>query len=148
MKKIYIAIILLFFAQFGLCDGLLPSTVVWGKYCGECKSNCSTMREISRNQLKLDDSDKFIESNPLTFSYVFDGSLEKSSEYEKFKWLLTEPVPAILNNREKVFGQPDAYDQCGYYFMYIVNGSTYKSLIDSANVPAELQPVIHRLFEK
>ena len=124
----------------------LPSKVIWGKYCGECVGECSTMRQISKIQLSIDRTNNYLKSDPQKFKYEFNGVSEPSNEFEKYKWILSVPVPYILSKGTQVFGQPDAYDQCGYYLMYSVNSIEYKALIDTRKVPNELEPIIKRLF--
>lgn len=126
----------------------MPATVVWGRYCGECVENCSTMREITNAKLSIDKSDNFLKSDPHTFNYEFKGAPEPQREFEKHKWLLNQPTPSILNKTPMVFGEPDAYDQCGYYLMYSVNSLQYRAIIDTHKVPKELEPIIKKLFQE
>lgn len=106
------------------------------------------MREITDTKLSIDNSDNFLKSDPHKFKYEFKGVPASSDEYIKYKWILSNPVPEILNKRTMVFGQPDAYDQCGYYLMYSVNSSQFKAIIDTQKVPKELEPVIKKLFNE
>lgn len=104
------------------------------------------MREIVPGRLSIDRSSRFLHSTPIPSAYVFDGQLESSSEYEKYQWLLEQPVPSIMKIGETVFGEPDAYDQCGYYLKYRIGDVEYGALIDTTKVPGELAPIIRKLF--
>lgn len=126
----------------------MPDKVIWGRYCGECIGNCSTMREITNTKLSIDKSDKFLKSDPHKFNYEFMGIPEPASEHKKYKWLLQKPIPNILSKGTMVFGQPDAYDQCGYYFMYSFGALEHKALIDTQNVPEEFEQIVKKLFHE
>ena len=148
MKKLALITLLLSYTLPSLGEANLPSNVIWGRYCGECIGNCSTMREITNTTLKIDNSNNFLISDPYKFNYEFKGVSESSGEHEKYKWILKNPIPSILSERTMIFGQPDAYDQCGYYLMYSVNSSQFKAIIDTQKVPKELKPVIKKLFHE
>ena len=102
------------------------------------------MRKIDSFSLSIDKSDSFIRSNP--FKYEFRGTSEPPAQYEKYKWILQEPVPTIIDKSQMIFGQPDAYDQCGYYIAYSISNNRHQALIDPEKVPKELETVIKRLF--
>jgi hypothetical protein len=108
------------------------------------------MRRIDSSGLKIDKSNnyllKYFESKP--FNYEFNGTEEPKSEYENFKWLLELSVPTIVNKEFEVFGQPDAYDQCGYYISYSIDAKSYRVLIDPDKVPDELAAVTSKLFKR
>ena len=123
----------------------MPDSTVWGVYCGECVGICSTMRKIDSSSLRIDKSNKFFKSEP--FNYEFKGTDQTNSEYGKYKWILEEPVPTIIDKNLTIFGQPDAYDQCGYYISYNVDGNNYRVLIDPDKVPKEMDSTINRLFK-
>lgn len=139
-------ILLSFHASLYASVTRLPDSVVWGIYCGECVGNCSTMRKIDSSSLNIDKSNKFFNSKPS--NYLFKGTNEPKSEYEKYKWILEEPVPTIIDKKFEIFGQPDAYDQCGYYISYSVDGCLYRVLIDPDKVPKEMEVTIEKLFKK
>lgn len=123
-----------------------PSQVIWGSYCGECIGECSTMRKITNGGLMIDQSNNFLKSNPSSFTYEFNGAPESILEYEKYKWLLRTPISESLNKNQMIFGQPDAYDQCGYFFVFRVGSSDIKVLVDPNMVPSELAPLVEKLF--
>lgn len=125
---------------------LYPDQVTWGKYCGECMANCSTMRRIDHSSLSIDTSDQFFKSSP--FKYNFSGNPAPHNEFEKFQWLLSKPIPPIISNAQSVFGQPDAYDQCGYYVAYRANQKEFRILIDPHRVPEDLDELVKELFHE
>ncbi len=108
--------------------------------------DCSIMREISGTGLNIDKTNNFFDNEP--FEYVFKGVPEPDEEYQKYKWILNEPVPDIITGNRMVFGEPDAYDQCGYYLMYSINSVQYKVLVDTEKLPEELELVVTRLFHE
>lgn len=115
MKKCVLFIILLMISILGYSKERYSDSVIWGSYCGECKEQCSVIRKIISSNLYIDKTDKVFQLKPFNpIRYVFNGVGEAGSEYEKYKWLLTLPVPKIIKTGEKTFGQSDAYDQCGY----------------------------------
>jgi len=146
MKKLALIILLFSYAVPGFGEANFPDKVIWGMYCGECIGNCSTMREITNNKLSIDKSNNYLISDPYKFNYKFKGVPEPSAEFEKYKWILNKSVPGILSKSTMIFGQPDAYDQCGYYLMFSVNSSQYEAIIDAHKVPKELEPLIKKLF--
>lgn len=148
MKKLILFILLSGCALPSIGGDKFPSKVIWGRYCGECVDNCSTMREIVDSTLNIDRTFNFLMSNPNKFNYKFKGVPEPVDEYEKYKWILNEPVPEIINKAQMIFGDPDSYDQCGYYLMFSVNSQESRVLIDTEKVPKELEPIIKKLFHE
>jgi hypothetical protein len=108
------------------------------------------MRRIDSSSLEIDKSDEFLSSyfESIPFDYVFEGNEEPTSEYNKFKWILEDSVPTIINKKFETFGQPDAYDQCGYYISYSIGEKKYQALVDPDNVPSELVPITSKLFKR
>ncbi len=141
---------LIFFLLMGLHnplfanEELIPDNFTWGIYCGECSENCSTLWKIDKTSLKIDESNNFFEADP--FRYQFNGKPETKEKHSDYNWVLDNPIPPILDQKKIVFGQPDAYDQCGYYIAYEVDERKYQALIDPNEVPKELKTMIGRLF--
>ncbi len=125
-----------------------PDYVVWGSYCGECISRCSTFRKISGSSLQIDKSDRIFQIDPYNpIDYAFSGSSSEADEFAKYEWLLRSKKPSILKENTTIFGMPDAHDQCGYFLNYSVKGQSYRSLIDPHNIPVELEEIVDRLFK-
>ena len=144
MKKLFFIIMLSSYTLTSFAGETIPSSVIWGKYCGECVGECSTFRQIDESNLLIDKTNRFFKSGP--FKYEFNGVPESKKEYEKYKWLLQESIPSILNKRQTIFGNPDGYDQCGYLIIYSLDTIKYKVLIDPDRIPEDLQALIDRLF--
>lgn len=139
-----VALGLIVASQVNAGELIAPDKVVWGRYCGECVGNCSTMREIDHTGLRIDQSDQFLRAGP--FQYEFNGTPEPAAEFDKYIWLLREPMPLRLNVDRIIFGQPDAYDQCGFYVEFSTGGSSYRILVDPDKVPPELADFVGKLF--
>ncbi|WP_143047939.1 hypothetical protein [Thalassotalea agarivorans] len=118
--------------------------LVWGKYCGECVDNCATMHRIDADTYKVDTTDSFFAGKP--FDYVFKGQKATKEEWTKHSWVFSIVFPSLKEN-EVVYGEPDAYDQCGVYLSYSLNGNPFKVLIDLNNKPEEFKEIISALFE-
>ena len=146
MKILFFIIMLSNYALTSFAGETIPSSVIWGTYCGECIGECSTFRQIDESKLLIDKTDKFFKSKP--FNYKFKGIKESKKEYDKYKWLLQESMPSILNKKQTIYGNPDGYDQCGYLIIYNFDTTKYKVLIDPDRIPKDLQALIDRLFHE
>ncbi|MDH5434524.1 MAG: hypothetical protein OEY19_11315 [Gammaproteobacteria bacterium] len=118
-------------------------SLVWGMYCGECAESCATMYKIDSKSLKIDKSGDFLFDKP--FNYVFKGSEASQDEQKKYEWLLKTDLPALKLN-QMIFGEPDAYDQCGIYLDYSILNERYQVLIDPDKKPKLFKPLLEKLF--
>ena len=121
--------------------------VVWGVYCGECETNCSTIYQIKQGELNVDKSDKVFDAirNRDLHSYKFEGKQLSRDEYLKYEWVLGS-VPDELFKYELIVGQPDAHDQCGYFLRIFKAGEETNKLIDPEAVPKDIQEFVYKLF--
>ena len=121
--------------------------VVWGVYCGECDSNCSTIYQIKQGKLHVDKSDKVFDAiwNKDLPSYKFEGKQLSGDEYLKYEWVLGS-VPQELFQYEQVIGKPDVHDQCGYFLRILKAGEETNKLIDPEAVPRDIQEFVFKLF--
>ena len=121
--------------------------VVWGVYCGECETNCSTVYQIRQGKLHVDKSDKVFDAiwNKDLPSYKFEGSQLSRDEYLKYEWVLGD-VPQKLFKHEQVIGRPDVHDQCGYFLRIRKAGEEINKLIDPEAVPKDIEEFVYKLF--
>jgi hypothetical protein len=144
MVNIALIVILFFSSIASANEAIFPDQVVWGEFCGECAIDCITMRKINHSGLEIDVSSRFFKSDP--FEYEFRGERALDKDYKKYEWVLDKPIPSIINKNRIVYGQPDAYDQCGYFIDYQANAKNYKVLIDPDRVPDGLKDLVRQLF--
>jgi len=131
-----------------LAEERYPDSVIWGSYCGECVGQCSTFMKIDKDSLQIDNTDRFFQLDPYDpINYSFKGSLAEKSELSKYQWLLSSSIPSILKMKPTIFGEPDAYDQCGYFLSYNIGNENYRALIDPNKVPIDLEKTIDMLFK-
>ena len=132
--------------SFAACDKPADE-VVWGVYCGECETNCSTVYQIKQGKLHVDKSDKVLDAiwNKDLPRYKFEGRQLSKDEYLKYEWVLGG-VPQELFKYEQVIGKPDVHDQCGYFLRIFKAGKETNKLIDPEAVPKDIQEFVYKLF--
>lgn len=123
------------------------SSVVWGRYCGECAVNCAEFYRLDKEAMSIDSSDNFFTKYGNNhFSYEFSGTPVQQDKRQEFSWVLNAQWPR-LDPDHQIFGQPDAYDQCGLLLFYTVHGHTFKALIDPNDVPESFGNIVKRLYQ-
>lgn len=143
-----IALILISLMAFApLAKAEPASSVVWGRYCGECAVNCAEFYRLDNETMSADSPANFFEKYGANlFSYEFAGTQVQQEMRREFAWLLDAQWPTLEPDNQ-IFGQPDAYDQCGLLLFYTVEGHTYKALIDPNDVPESFGNIVERLYQ-
>lgn len=123
-------------------EGELQS-VIFGRYCGHCRSRCATMYELrvsgNSSSLFMDTTDSF-KNNYNTPTVTTPVSDSKKIDLAKN---LASKIPAVLLHSAKTnerFGCPDCADQCGFYVELRQGGVTRQFYIDTRYSELE-QPV-------
>lgn len=109
----------------------VPTQIVFGRFCGECDSNCATMYRYTaegRKAMAADYTDSyFANRKPTVFATPLNGAA-----YLKMGDDIVAQIPRVLLDAEKTetFGCPDCTDGCGLYLEVVVNGKTKQFYID------------------
>lgn len=86
-------------------------SLVFGKYTGECLSDCVVMYALYPLKLQQDTAaNLFFQTN-----YVFSGVDLSNDKFEQVKHLLAEIPEALTITADKTYGCPDCHDQGGIY---------------------------------
>lgn len=122
--------------------------LIFGHFYGECSGEgCIEIFKLEQNQLSEDKRDHY--PNPTDF---YDGDYVKLSQQQFDRTRdLTDYFPAdLLNERDRVIGQPDAGDWGGLYIEYNYNGVRKFWLLDQAkrNIPTKYHGFIDKVNEK
>lgn len=121
----------------------LKKDIVYGIYCGECDDNCSYFVKQSNEKYFEDSSD------------VYFSNIDKFYKQTNFKVIsdevFTKPinvpdVESVLRKYDSVIGQPDAYDQCGYFIEIRKQGESQRYLIDPDYNSPEIQKILDQVF--
>ncbi len=147
--------ILLFSGIFLLCSCIIEpyeikttDYLIFGHFYGECRGEgCIEMFKIENEMLYEDENDTYPTS---TDFYNAKWKVLDKTKYEEVK-NLTEFIPKkLLNDNNRIIGQPDAGDWGGIY-IEIKIGDTHKFwLMDKmrSNVPKEYHEFLNKVEEK
>jgi hypothetical protein len=130
--------------------------IVFGVYCGECDHHCATMFKIENNKILVDTTDSYFRHKKDTIIF---SDYEPGKEFYNEAKAAIDSIPEILldtNLDTKVFGEPDARDQCGIYVQFKTNNRVRTFLIDTEpengnDIPKELRvyrKIIRRIHYK
>ena len=122
--------------------------MIFGHFYGECKGEaCIEIFRLEQNQLLEDTKDQYPNSTDFYEGKYYQLPAQK---YEDVKDILTFFPKDLLNEPNRVIGQPDAGDWGGLYIEYNVNGLRKFWLIDQMknNVPAKYHAFIVKVNEK
>jgi hypothetical protein len=153
MKKI-----ILFFSIFSLigitgCEKDDPGIkdydyLVFGYFFGFCQGEgCIEIFKITGSDVYEETRDVYHTNDP-----PYSGTFVKMdrSFYQAVKGLENEIPSQLLNNKEKVIGQPDAGDWGGIYFEFSANGKKEYWIIDKnrLNLPEYLIPFVQQIEDR
>lgn len=120
--------------------------VIWGSYCGECKKNCATFYKITNDgTILVDKTEKYfwVHDEP----YTFQKNKKSDKIFKEYKWLLSEIPQAIYDFPNGEIGEPDHFDQCGYYLQIKSGDRINYWQIDPLKIPAELKDFVDLLYK-
>lgn len=114
--------------------------LIFGRFCGECITNCATMYKLSDSCLCVDNTQNYVLSSGINFN----GLILPISKYQLVKDLKSKLPGQLSNSNSATIGQPDSHDQCGYYVESNTNGVKKVWLIDTDTMmqPPYLRPFI------
>jgi hypothetical protein len=101
--------------------------VIFGKYYGECLTNCASFYKITGSESTMDTA---INYYPSTVGFNFDLTLP-DAKFQLVKNLKDEVPAELLNSNSQSFGCPDCHDQGGWYLETTVNGIKTYWIIDA-----------------
>lgn len=151
MKKITLLTFLsLFF--FG-CENNDPGIkdydyLVFGHFYGKCAGEaCVEIFKITGSDIYEDTNDKYPTIDP-----PYNGNFKKLNQsfYSTAKGLDDFIPSQLINNKEKVIGQPDAGDWGGIYFEFSANGKKEYWILDKnrSNLPEEFIPFVEQIEKR
>ncbi len=122
--------------------------LIFGHFYGECfGEECVEIFRLEANKLLKDNNDRYP-----GYSDFYQGNYHEISneKFEEVKDLVDFFPEALLNEDNKVIGQPDAGDWGGLYIEYNYDGVRKFWLIDQmkSNVPGYLHGFIDKVNEK
>jgi hypothetical protein len=103
------------------------NTLIFGRFCGMCITNCAVMYSLNDGCLQKDATHNYIVSSGIDFN----GTNMTQAQFDAVKGLNNKIPSQLLSSVSMTFGQPDAYDQCGYYLETNVNGVRKVWLVDT-----------------
>ncbi|MEO8147381.1 MAG: hypothetical protein ABI723_07080 [Bacteroidia bacterium] len=116
------------------------TTLIFGRFCGECITNCATMYRLNDGCLQVDATHNYITSTGINFK----GTNMTAAQFNSVKGLNNKIPQQLLSSTMSVFGSPDSHDQCGYYLETKINGVKQIWLVDTDTMfqPDYLKPFI------
>jgi len=138
-------ILLSIFLSFGcsFADKTTPTIeyIVYGVYCGECGGHCAIMFKIDNTRLLIDTTDSYFKNQPQAEKITFKGDSLNKDQFIKAKILKTSIPKLLLNSKDRKFGIPDEYDQCGIFIQFKVDNKlkTFHIDTDLKEVPDEIR---------
>jgi len=117
---------------------------IFGSYAGECFGNCANFYKLEDESLYADDMEYFTHSLE---EFTFKNSALEQSKYILAKEFYEDLPNELIESTEITFGIPDAYDQGGYFIVYIENNDTLFWNIDTNKevLPEYLKNYIEKL---
>lgn len=124
----------------GNCNCDTGNYIIFGRFCGECITNCATMYKLNDSCLWVDNTQNYVLSTGINFN----GVLVSKAKFQLVKDLKSKLPTQLLNSNSATIGQPDSHDQCGYYVESNTNGVKKIWLIDTDTTmqPTYLRPFI------
>jgi hypothetical protein len=131
--------------EIKLSDG---DYLIFGHFYGECfGEECVEIFRLENNRLLEDNKDTYPGQ-----SAFYEGNYHELNheKFEKVKDLIDFFPEGLLNENDKVIGQPDAGDWGGLYIEYNYKGLRKFWLLDQmeSNVPGYLHEFIDKVNEK
>lgn len=115
--------------------------IVYGIYCGECYGHCATMFKIDNTHLLIDTTDSYFKNQPQGEKVTFTGDSLNREQFQKAIILKSTIPKLLLDSKDRKFGIPDEYDQCGIFIQFKIANKLKTFHIDTnlKEVPAEIR---------
>ncbi len=141
LLKISLLVILIFNYSFLKKPTSKIDYIIYGIYCGECEGHCSTMFKVEKNQLLIDTTDSFFKNEYKLARVEFKGDTLDRDRFKEAQILKIKVPKLLLQSKDKRFGIPDEYDQCGIYLQIKVDNQLKTFYIDTElkNIPIEIR---------
>lgn len=109
-------------------DSIVPKSIVFGTFCGECMDNCATMYQYTdyKNLLLADFHDNYFKRNENEMRY--DSLINDTTKVKLAKEILSK-FPS--SQSEGTYGCPDCSDGCGIYVQYQEGSKIKRFSIDT-----------------
>jgi hypothetical protein len=148
--RVLLFLTLFCFVNFSTPEDSEVEYVIWGTYCGECSKDCATFFKVTEEgEFYKDTSEKFFRTHFRQPSepYQFHGRKINKKVKSDYQWVKKEIPKELYAYPNGEIGEPDHYDQCGYY-LQIKKGETISFWkIDPLKIPDNLKAYIERLLK-
>lgn len=116
--------------------------LVFGKFYGHCRGDCTTLYKLEGTQLFADDLERFTDWDSLKFK----SAALPNDRYQAAKSLL-DAFPQELLNAEETIGCPDCADQGGFAVEIRKEGKLHRWRIDTnrGDLPDYLKSYVDKI---